>query len=176
MKRKHRHDNYDDGDIGRAIDLLRENGFEVERMWFNREHMIRGHVSGEEIRKACEWLKDNRSGCVHYDMFRFNGMVYSIVFGVWGEDSVDGPGVYRKIARQPVDSALQCGFDIDWDIPVWLDDDGNETADVWDNMDRVCDLEKIPGKSVKPIWDAEASVANQWIVDVYKKVLEGECR
>lgn len=175
MKRKSK-PKYDDTDIRRAVKLLRANGFEVERMWFNREHRLRGPVSGEEVMKACEWLKDNQSGCVHYDMFRFNGMVYSIVFGVWGDDNDDGPGVYSKIARQPVDSALQCGFDIDWDMPVWLDDDGNETADVWDSMDRVGNLDEIPFKSVKTICNTEASMDNQWILDVYKKVLEGECR
>ena len=165
---------YTNADINKAIRLLQHNGFDVNRVWFNKEHIIRGYISGKEVYKACEWLKDNQSGCVHYDMFRFNGMVYSIVFGVWGDE--DDPGIYRKIARQSVDSALQCGFDIDWDMPVRLDKDGNETADVWDNMDRVCGLNDIPGKSVHPIWSCHASQANQWILDVYQKVLEGECR
>ena len=165
---------YTDADINQAVWLLQQNGFDVNRVWFNKEHKIRSYISGKEVYKACEWLEDNQSGCVHYDMFRHDGMVYSIVFGVWGYD--DGPGIYRKIARQSVDSALQCGFDIDWDMPLWLDKEGNETADVWDNMDRVCYLGYIPGRNMHPIWSCHASQANQWILEVYEKVLKGECR
>lgn len=173
MKRKSK-PKYDDADINQAIWLLQKNGFDVNRTWFNKEHRIRGQVSGKEVYKACEWLKDNQSGCVHYDMFRFNGMVYSIVFGVWGDE--DDPGIYRKIARQSADSAMQCGFDIDWDMPLWLDKEGNETCDVWDNMDRVCDTSgELPGPR-SPVWVVEEAVSNQWIMDVYEKVLEGECR
>ena len=165
---------YDDIDISRAVKLLEENGFEVERTWFNKEHKLRGYVSGKEVMKACEWLKDNPSGCVHYDMFRFNGMVYSIVFGVLGND--DDPGVYLKIARQSADSVMQCSFDTDWDMPVWLDDDGNETYDVWNNMSRVCGLDGKREDGVSPAWCVDAKDANQWALLVYVRVLEGECR
>ena len=166
---------YDDGDISRAIKLLEENGFEVERTWFNKEHRLRGPVSGEEIMKACEWLGHNQSGCVHYDMFRFNGMVYSIVFGVMDDDG-DAQWIYCKIARQSVDSALQCSFDTDWDMPVRLDKDGNETYDGWNNMSRVCGLDLDRGDGVPPAWCVEANDVNQWALLVYVRVLEGEFR
>lgn len=166
---------YDDAGINQAIKLLEENGFEVERTWFNREHRLRGPVSDKEVRKACEWLKDNPSGCVHYDMFRFNGMVYSIVFGVLDYGDND-QGIYREIARQPADSALQCSFDTDWDMPMRLDKDGNETYDVWNNMDRVCGLDGKQEDGIPPVWCDAAKNANQWALLVYVRVLEGECR
>lgn len=174
MKRKSK-PKYDDADINQAIKLLEENGFEVERTWFNKEHMLRGPVSDYEVYKACEWLRYNESGCVHYDMFRFGGMVYSIVFGVLDDDG-DARGIYCKIARQPVDSALQCSFDADWDMPMRMDKDGNETADVWDNMSRVCGMDLNRENGVPPAWCVEAKDANQWALTVYVMVLEGECR
>lgn len=174
MKRKPK---YDDSDINQAIWLLQSNGFEVNRTWFNKEHRLRSYVTAKEVKKACEWLKDNQSGCVHYDMFRFGGMTYSIVFGVWGDE--DDPGIYRKIARQPVDSALQCDFEVDWNMPVWLDDDGNEIGDVWDSMDRIGSVDMPVGGNSgvdMAIWRVNASTANECILYVYEKVLEGECR
>ena len=178
MKKKTK---YDDTDLNQAIWLLQQNGFRVEREWFNKEHRLRGYISGKDVRSACDTLmkwwnqEPKKYGCVHYDMFQYDGMVYSIVFGLWGDE--DDEQICRKIARQPVNSGMQCDFDVDWNMPLWLDKEGKATGDVWDSLDRVWDPRVfITTKGLGPVWNCHASQANQWILDVYQKVLEGEVR
>lgn len=157
----------DDVEVRMARKLLEKAGFEVKRVAVDPRHRLRGDVKPKEIEQACRWLLENESGCVHYDMFRFGGRTYSVCLGMWGED--DDYGVYCKVASQPCNSVMQCGFDIDWEMPVVVE--GKEEGMAYDTLFQV--VSKSAEKGIDYLtFDADASEANRLVLEVYKAVAD----
>lgn len=73
-------------------------------------------VTGKWLKGSFKWLVDEDCGCCHVDFAESGTHRLSVCVG-W---TADGPKEYKvawKIGWQTFDNAMQCDFDIDFDMP-----------------------------------------------------------
>ena len=93
-----------------------------------------------DILSGIEWLTSEGTGCCWYPLMYTNRVVWAIVVG-W-TNFCDDDEICAKIACQPLNSLLQCDFDVDWNqlvledgrvkdtiTPVSLDTDVSKLVD-----------------------------------------------
>lgn len=112
-------------------DLKRLNGMTVKRWW--------------------EWLNDVQQGCCHLEYAQDDKYVYSVCMGWLGDM------IAWKIGRQSHNNAMQCDFDIDFEMPY-----NEESGEVDDTTAFLGD--EFDWKEVAKDMKREAKrVAEAWI-------------
>ena len=96
----------------------------------------------EQIKTAWHRLidsEDNKFGTYYFDLGQFNGYRWAIVMAWMDYDNQDDWCIYAKVAYQPINSIMQCDYDIDWLMPI------NYNDEVWDTevvMDEESELDR----------------------------------
>ena len=119
----------------------------------NREKLIK------QFKRAVEEIRStHHNGTYFWDLGIDDGKRWAIVLG-WSDGFEENPkdnctdGTWRlcaKLAYQPVNSMLQCDYDIDWVMPY-----NSETGEVDDNE-----------MSIYPRYNAEEII--DWLLKCYK--------
>ena len=113
-------------------------------------------VTGSWLRESFAWLVKEQMGCCSICFSSDSKYNYAVCVG-W-HDLGDGPKennyhhwvVAWKIGRQTPDNALQCDFDIDFEMPY-----SEESGDVDDTVEEI-EVDRIKPVGYKS-WDALAS-------------------
>lgn len=103
-------------------------------MVIDREHATQGLAEAIRTMEAAS----DHLGCAWVSLAEDRRMRYVIVVG-WADDGEGHDELRAKVARQPLDSAMQCDYDIDWEMPydertgeVWDTDVAVSSDDAWD--------------------------------------------
>ena len=80
-----------------------------------------------DIRSGIEWLIEEGTGCCWYPLMYTKHVVWAIVVG-WSR-FCDEDEICAKIACQPLNSLLQCDFDVDWNQLVFEDGEVKNTIE-----------------------------------------------
>lgn len=97
------------------------------------------YVTGRELKEWWQWLDRKQEGCCSTCFAETENYRYYVCMG-W-HDFGDGPeeadyhnwAIAWKIGRQSHDNAMQCDFDVDFEMPFPC----NEYGDVWDSLDVI---------------------------------------
>lgn len=72
-----------------------------------------------DIRSGIQWLTEEGTGCCWYPLMYTKYVVWAIVVG-WSQ-VCDDDEICAKVACQPLNSLMQCDFDLDWNQLVLED-------------------------------------------------------
>ena len=117
-------------------------------------------ITGKTVAEFVKWLKEEDSGCCHFNVFNTEKYLMHICVG-W-HDTGDGWKIYWKIGMETYQNAMQCDFDVDFIMPY--DEEGN----VYDTCTEIVEDEID--------WDVLAEEMNTTAEAVvkYQLELEGE--
>jgi hypothetical protein len=101
-------------------------------------------VTGEWVKSCYNWLQKEKQGCCSLWYASTDKWCYCVCIGwhhydddmvktKWGVKYCPIWKVAWKIGRQSHDNAMQCDFDVDFEMPFPC----NEYGDVWDSLDVI---------------------------------------
>lgn len=114
-------------------------------------------VTGRAIKGWYDWLKKEDAGCCSLCYASDDKYNYCVVMG-W---AYIGEGHYEiawEIGRQTLNSAMQCDFDVDFELPSSEDGDVDDTRSV---------LDPVPSNILE--WSAIAKVMRDEARRVYEQ-------
>lgn len=125
-------------------------------------------IDGKTLKDWAAWLKDKDCGCCHMKVGDTAEHEVDVCMG-W-HDYGDGPEekdyanwkICWKIGWQTFNNAMQCDFDVDFEMPGPC----NEQGDVYDTVSEIGEI-----KTTKD-WNKLAAEINKTAKDVFKCAVE----
>ena len=128
-----------------------------------------GKIDGKTLKGWAAWLKEQNCGCCHRAIGLTDLHEVDVCMGwhQYEEEASDGKikpvwKIAWKIGWQTFNNAMQCDFDLDFEMP-WP---CNEQGDVYDTVSEVGEI-----KTMKA-WNALAAEINRTAKDVFKCAAE----